>query len=107
MTPGQVPKTKRRTLAVTKDWGGLGVGEAVEPITLVQRTTGARTANKKEGRLCRVPPGSRKGACLQGRVSNTRMEMRIQHRGGKFRSKAVSVGMVAFTGSIFYRQVNR
>lgn len=39
-------------------------------------------------------------------MSNTRLEMRIRHRGGKFRSKAVSVGMAAFTSSIFYRQVN-
>lgn len=106
MAPGQVPKTKRRTLEVTKDWGGLGVGEAVEPITLVQRTTEARMANK-ERRLCRVPPGSGKGACHQGGVSDMGLEMRTQHRGGKFRSKAVSVSMVAFTGSIFYRQVNR
>lgn len=78
----------------------------MELITLVQRTTEARRANKKERWLCSVPPGSGKGACHQGGVSDMGLEMRIQHRGGKFRSKAVSVGMVAFTGSIFSRQVN-
>ena len=53
----------------------MGVGEAVEPITLVQRTTEARMANK-ERRLCRVPPGSGKGACHQGGVSDMGLEMR-------------------------------
>lgn len=40
-------------------------------------------------------------------MSDSGLEMRIQHGGGKFRSKAMPVGMVAFTGSILYRQANQ
>ena len=78
LTPGQVPKTKRRTLVVTKDWGGLVVREAVEPITLVQRTTGARTANKKEGWLCRVPPGTGEQHAAGNEDSAQRWEVQEQ-----------------------------